>query len=106
MKDAYYGDQPADTRIYPLAPGFKEETTSKLAASEVKNADKVREDVLRELRLKPSTADELSAVLEVDVLTMRPRVSELRKLNTIEPVEGVRRPSSRGKSSIVWRVKP
>lgn len=50
-----------------------------------------------------ATADECAARLGMDVLTIRPRFSELRKLGQIIPTNQ-RRPSSRGTASTVWHA--
>lgn len=106
MKDNFFGDRPADVRVYPLAPGFKEDTTSKAAAKHAaKTFDTVKDKVLREIEARASTADEVAAVLALTVLTVRPAVTSLFKTNKIEPVPGVTRPNESGRDAKVWRLK-
>jgi predicted HTH transcriptional regulator len=52
----------------------------------------------------PHTADQVAEILGEDVLTIRPRISELFKMNKIEKTGG-RAPSSRGRASWIWRAK-
>lgn len=49
------------------------------------------------------TADEVAGVLRVDILAVRPRITELHNAGLIEQTE-VKRPSSRGNASKVWRT--
>lgn len=51
------------------------------------------------------TADECAARLGEDILSIRPRLSELYRLGDVEKTD-VRRASSRGKSAAVYRVNP
>ena len=51
----------------------------------------------------PMTADEIAARLGASVLSIRPRVTELRKEGLIEPT-GERRPNRSGRSANVWRA--
>jgi transcription initiation factor IIE alpha subunit len=55
------------------------------------------------LRHGDATADECAARLGMDVLTIRPRFSELRRLSLLVATSE-RRPSSRGVSSTVWHA--
>jgi hypothetical protein len=55
------------------------------------------------LRHGDSTADESAARLAMDILTVRPRFSELRKLGKVIATDK-RRPSSRGTLSTVWHA--
>lgn len=68
---------------YPHAPGWKEPTTSRDAAEAVEpSASRLRSDVLTVYRaVWPSglTADEVAKRLGRNVLSVRPRVSELKK---------------------------
>ncbi len=94
---------------YPLSPGFKEGTTSRLAAARAaEDAETVRAAVLAELQGRPLTADEVAALLGLSILTVRPRVSELRKLGKVRPrlVDGRqdRRKNDSGASAIVWEI--
>lgn len=95
-----------DTPYYPKAPGFKERGgTSEQAAREIGagQAKALRDVVLNVIRHRPRTADEVAAALEMSVLTIRPRLSELRAKGKIEP-SGERRPNASGKQATVWRA--
>jgi len=50
------------------------------------------------------TGDEIAAFLGVDVLTIRPRLTECLNLGQIETT-GERRPTPRGRTADVWRVR-
>ena len=99
MKDHYYGDQP-----YPLSPGFKEPTTSRTAARMIApNARTLCALVLRTIRESADglTADEAAAIIRLNILTVRPRVSELREQGKVIP-SGRRRKNESGMSATVW----
>ncbi|MDE2103561.1 MAG: hypothetical protein KGL39_40350 [Patescibacteria group bacterium] len=89
-------------------PGRKEETTSRLAAERfASTADTLRSLVLSAIAAEPRTADEVAEALGQTVLAIRPRVSELRKLNKVRPLFGpdgrqVRRANASGINAIVW----
>lgn len=89
-------------------PGHKEETTSRLAAEHVaSSAETLRSLVLSAILAEPRTADEVAEALGQTVLAIRPRVSELRKLNKVRPLLGpdgrqVRRANASGINAIVW----
>ena len=91
---------------YPEVAGAKERGgTSEDAATEIEDSGRaatLRSDVLLLLSKGNYTADECAALLEKDILSIRPRLTELFKQDRIEKT-GERRPSSRGKSSVVWR---
>jgi hypothetical protein len=99
---------------YPLGPGFKRSLlgsatrigdTSRAAAEQVKpNVKTIRADCHSYLKEHgPHTADETAAALGRDVLTVRPRFSELLRLQLIAPTSD-RRPSSRNTLQRVWRA--
>lgn len=91
-------------------PGRKEETTSRLAAERVASAaDTLRALVLSAILARPRTADEVAEALGQSVLAIRPRVSELRKMDRVRPMFGangrqVRRPNASGINAIVWET--
>lgn len=93
-------------------PGHKEPTTSRLAAMQMKeDASILRPLVLAAIAAKPRTADEVAAALGRSVLSIRPRCSELRKLNKIRPLldatgRQIRRRNDSGISAIVWQAGP
>ena len=91
---------------YPIEPGFKEPTTSREAAKAISGrTGLLRESVLTMLRLiGPMTADECASRLHETVLAIRPRFSELLKLELIERT-GERRVNASGVKAAVWRAK-
>lgn len=97
--------QYADT--YPKRAGYKEANTSKEAAQAVEatgRAARLRDDVLAYFQAgRQATADEVAEALEESVLSIRPRVAELKAAGLIVET-GVRRRSSTSRSSHVWRV--
>ena len=85
-----------------MVPGWKEPTTSRDAAKSVaKRSATLREFVLRALQTRPMTADEVAAFLGETVLSIRPRVAELRKLGRIVATGDKRRNES-GMLASVW----
>lgn len=94
-------------RRYPHCPGFKRTDASREAAVKiVRHAETVRNLVLAEfIAVGPRglTADECGKLLGESVLTVRPRVSELRAAGRIEPTEERRVNDSR-MSATVWRA--
>lgn len=50
------------------------------------------------------TADEVAGVLDESILSIRPRITELKELGIVED-SGVRRLNASGKRATVWRVK-
>ena len=94
--------------IYPDRPGFKVKGPSQQAAQKITStATKLRTAVLNEFKLHPDgrTADEIASSLNLSVLSVRPRVSELRLLGKIEQT-GARRTNESGKPAAVWRLAP
>lgn len=90
---------------YPDAPGAKERTTSLEAALTVaKDILQRRQRVLDAVRAREGSADEIAERLGVSPLSVRPRLSELRKLGLIEP-SGRRVRNASGASAHVWRAK-
>ena len=74
---------------YPHSPGFKSRGTSSLAARRIApHAEALRDRVFAFLKANypaPFTADEVSDRLGVSFLSVRPRLSELRRSELIEP---------------------
>lgn len=90
---------------YPNVPGFKRRETSKQAAEDIKpSAETLRQKVFALLQSLDLTADECADLLEIDKLSIRPRLSELAKLNKIFDT-GKRTLNKSGKRAIVWGVK-
>lgn len=98
---------------YPNTPGFKEATTSRDAAEKIKPIAKtLRDQVLQVLRVQwPGglTADEVAAKLGRREFSIRPRLSELRKMRAIMECDNkgvvLRRTNESGMSAIVWVAK-
>jgi len=92
--------------VYPRAPGWKAPGPSQRAAAAIAPVAKpLRDQVLELLQRMPRTADECAAALRADVLSIRPRLSELVSMDLIEDT-GDRRPNHRsGKPATVWRAK-
>ena len=92
---------------YPKVPGSATTDTSIAAAKDVAGkAPRLRQQVLDVLSDYGSlTADEVAELLDLDKLSIRPRLTELSKLGQITDT-GTRRANQSGKKAIVWAVKP
>lgn len=94
---------------YPDAPGFKAAGPSEQAAERVASTAKVvRAKVLqRFIEVYPQglTADEVATDLDLSVLTVRPRVSELHRSGSLID-SGSRRKNTSGMTATVWRYSP
>lgn len=92
---------------YPEHPGAKVGGASQDAADAMaEHAPSLRERVEFILGFEgPMTTDEMAARLNVSVLSVRPRFSELMKLGKIEQT-GERRTNDSGMTANVWRIKP
>jgi hypothetical protein len=98
---ALLGDKPLP---YPKAPGFKERGgTSEQVAREIcaGQAKALRDVVYEVIKWLPRTSDEVAEALHMSILTIRPRLSELRAEGKIVPT-GVRRRNASGKMATVW----
>jgi hypothetical protein len=99
-------DRPA---TYPDAPGHKEKGgTSQAAAETIAPLQKpLQADVLRVLERNPAglTADEIASRMSRSVLSIRPRVSELRESGLIFKT-GERRVNESGCKAWVWKIAP
>lgn len=96
---------------YPHAPGWKTEDpeTSKAAALAAEDrAATLRAKCHAALRGAAMTADEVAELLGESVLSVRPRITELRKQGKVEPaaVDGkpLRRKNVSGATAAVWRA--
>lgn len=92
---------------YSTGPGFKTRGASEDAAKTVGGmASKLRADVLVQFAAYPggATADEIARDLNLSVLSVRPRVSELNRTGKIEQT-GARRKNNSGMTATVWRIK-
>lgn len=92
---------------YPTGPGFKAHGTSENAAKAIGGtAKKLRADVLAQFAAYPggATADEIARDLNLSVLSVRPRVSELNRTGKLEQT-GARRKNESGMTATVWRIR-
>ena len=90
---------------YPASPGFKEGGTSREAALSIKeDAATLRGRALDLLQREALTADEVALRLGRSILSIRPRISELRAKGLVENT-GARRINQSGKAAAVWKAK-
>jgi hypothetical protein len=92
---------------YPHRPGAKEATTSAdAAAAMASRAPTLRDRALAALQRAPAgmTADEVADALGEGILSIRPRISELKRLGLIEATKE-RRANSSGLDARVWRAR-
>lgn len=96
-----------DLFTYPHQPGYKARETAREAAHAVSSkAPIVRQRILALLSAGHElTPDEAAYSLNIPILTVRPRFSELAAQGLIED-SGARRLNSSGKRAIVWRLVP
>jgi predicted ArsR family transcriptional regulator len=93
--------------IYPNAPGFKVSGPSEQAAEAIAGtASNMRAAVLAQFAQYPAgaTADEVAKDLNLSVLSVRPRVSELKRTGKIRQT-GTRRKNESGMTATVWRIE-
>jgi len=97
----------AISTTYPEHPGAKVSGTSQDAADNMAEiAPTLRDQVLWLVFLSGGiTTDEAADRLNVSVLSVRPRFSELRMMGKIEQT-GERRTNTSGMTANVWRIKP
>jgi predicted ArsR family transcriptional regulator len=91
---------------YPDAPGFKVAGPSQQAAEAITGkAARLRATVLAQIAQyrAGATADEIATDLNLSVLSVRPRVSELHRTGEIEQTGG-RRKNESGMTATVWRI--
>lgn len=90
---------------YVSGIGFNGTTTGAEAAqAAAPTAETLRRRALAALvAYGPMTADEIAEKLGEPILSVRPRVSELRASGSVEPTN-TRRPTAAGNSAQVWRV--
>lgn len=67
-------------------------------------AETLRSMALYHITMKAATADEVANVLRVSVLSIRPRIAELKKMGLIEDT-GYRRHNESGRAATVWKRK-
>jgi hypothetical protein len=93
---------------YPTTPGFKAAGPSEQAATAISNTVKtLREQVLKTISEAPTglSADAVAERLGKSVLSVRPRVSELRRLGEIRPTTQ-RAKNQSGMTATVWVQSP
>ena len=99
----------ADADIYPDAPGFKVHGPSEEAAERVASHAKVlRAKVLAHFKTcfpEGRTADEVATEMNLSVLSVRPRVSELHRNGELRDT-GARRANTSGMTATVWQFVP
>ena len=95
-----------DPLKYPQSPGYSHRPTSRAAAEKIKSrALTLRESCLYALRqIGNQTADEIAEALGESILAVRPRITELAKLDQIIDTEQ-RRKNKSGRLAIVWKAK-
>lgn len=91
---------------YPNRPGFKDRDTSRLAAAAIAPAAKNIRDLVADCYLfwGPMTADEAAERLNLSILTVRPRVTELLKQGILRD-SGTRRRNASGHTAKVFELK-
>ena len=91
---------------YPLTAGYKENSTSKEAASKINSrASNLRTECLKLVILRGdygATPEEVAELLSESILSIRPRFTELKLLEYIVD-SGNRRINSFGSNTKVWR---
>lgn len=80
-----------------------QDTSIAAAADAAIDAKQLRGLALEHIRKTPSTADEVADALGKSVLSIRPRITELKNLGKIVDT-GDRRKNTSGKSAKVWKA--
>jgi hypothetical protein len=107
----FWGEPRTMSRLpesYPDAPGFKASGPSEQVATAISSTAKTLRDQVREvIAMSPSgvTADDVAFKLNRSILSVRPRVSELRRLGDIRQAEG-RGKNQSGMSASRWVIAP
>lgn len=78
-------------------------TSAEAAESMVPELEPLQLEVLRVLRVRPRTADEVAAFLRREKLSIRPRCTELADAGLLVDT-GERRKNTSGRSATVWAV--
>jgi predicted ArsR family transcriptional regulator len=94
------------TTTYPHSPGWKAEdteTSREAARSVASPAKTLRQKCHEALKGAAMTADEVAELLGDSVLSVRPRVSELKAQGRVEAT-AKRRCNVSGKTAVVWRA--
>jgi hypothetical protein len=93
---------------YPDSPGFTAPGPSEQAATAISGTAKtLRDKVLKTISEAPAglSADAVAVRLGKSVLSVRPRVSELRRLGEIRPTTQ-RAKNESGMSATIWMQSP
>ena len=97
-----------EPRRYPEVPGSARGVSTSIAAAEAvkPKAATLRAGVLECLRKNPDglTADECAVMIGETVLSVRPRLTELKQLRHIVPA-GIKRPNASGLMAKVWCLR-
>lgn len=97
-----------DLFTYPHKAGFKDNSTSREAAEAIEASGRAPDLRTRVASFfivgRTATADEVAVAIGETIYAIRPRVSELYKMDLIERT-GERRPSANGQASHVYRRK-
>lgn len=89
---------------YPNAPGWKGRGTSREAAEGIAPVAKtLRARVLEAVKAKPGTPEQIALRLNVPLMNVRPRLSELSNQGLVED-SGDRGTAMGGRRAIVWRA--
>ena len=94
-----------DLPTYPVGPGYQHTDTSRdAAASMMPTLDTIRYQCFEALRVMGNaTADEVADRLGLSVLTVRPRITELKRKALIVDT-GIRRTNRSGRYAAVMRI--
>lgn len=95
--------QPSFDFTRPIIPPPFRDTSMEAADAMADRAPILRARVLGVLATGNFTADEVAAQLGESVLAIRPRVTELAKVDRIADT-GERRKNANGRRAIVWRL--
>lgn len=89
---------------YPNSPAYRAGSDTSFAAAESVDAKTLRSLVLTVLkRYGPMTADECAARLNAKEFSIRPRLTELKRLGRVVDT-GTRRPNASGRSAAVLSI--
>lgn len=87
---------------YPVSPGYRPTDTSMAAAQSI-DSKTLQRLVVAELSKAPGTADEIAGRLGRNILSIRPRLTELKLEGKVVDT-GMRRPNASGRSAAVFKL--
>lgn len=90
--------------LYPYRPGSKGTDTSEAAARKIhrnSRAELLRNIILQELENGPATNEEIAERIKEDITSVRPRMSQLRRMGLIDD-SGKRISNEKGNLVIIW----